>query len=91
MKCGDRIEMSGVVSEQLPNAMFKVTLKDEKRSSITVHIGALRVGEVNSPPLSGASAERTRGTLLRLKPGDEVIVEISPYDPTRGRVVRKIS
>jgi len=29
-------------------------------------------------------------SLLRLRPGDQVIVEISPYDQTRGRVVRKV-
>jgi translation initiation factor IF-1 len=70
MKCGERIEISGVVEEQLPNAMFRVVLKDEKRSSITVHMGTQ--------------------SLLRLRPGDEVVVELSPYDLTRGRVLRKI-
>jgi translation initiation factor IF-1 len=29
-------------------------------------------------------------SLLRLKPGDKVIVALSPYDQTRGRVVRKV-
>ncbi len=27
--------------------------------------------------------------LLRLRPGDEVVVELMPYDTTRGRIVRK--
>jgi translation initiation factor IF-1 len=27
--------------------------------------------------------------LLRLRPGDEVVVELMPYDMTRGRIVRK--
>jgi translation initiation factor IF-1 len=27
--------------------------------------------------------------LLRLRPGDLVVVELMPYDTTRGRVVRK--
>jgi len=28
-------------------------------------------------------------TLLRVLPGDEVVVEIMPYDPGRGRIVRR--
>jgi translation initiation factor IF-1 len=29
--------------------------------------------------------------LLRLRPGDEVVVELMPYDMTRGRIVRRRS
>jgi translation initiation factor IF-1 len=72
MKCGERLEVTGVVSEQLPNAMFRVILNDSRRSSVTVHV----------PPQS---------SLLRLRPGDEVVVELSPYDTARGRVVRKVT
>ena len=28
-------------------------------------------------------------TLLRLRPGDAVVVEIAPYDAGRGRIVRR--
>ena len=28
-------------------------------------------------------------SLLRLRPGDAVVVELMPYDMTRGRIVRK--
>ncbi|MBI3931840.1 MAG: translation initiation factor IF-1 [Acidobacteria bacterium] len=27
--------------------------------------------------------------ILRVRPGDEVVVELMPYDATRGRIVRK--
>jgi translation initiation factor IF-1 len=27
--------------------------------------------------------------LTRLLPGDEVVVELMPYDPTRGRIVKR--
>ena len=47
----------------------------------------------------GARAARSRGrrwptwpeasSLLRLRPGDEVVVELLPYDMTRGRIVRR--
>jgi translation initiation factor IF-1 len=72
MKCGERVEMRGIVAEQLPNAMFRVILNDSRRSSVTVHV----------PPQS---------SLLRLLPGDEVVVELSPYDQGRGRITRKVS
>ena len=71
MACGERIEVGGVVSEQLPNAMFRVVLSDAKRSTVTVHLGTQ--------------------SLLRLRVGDEVIVELSPFDQARGRVLRKVS
>jgi translation initiation factor IF-1 len=32
-----------------------------------------------------------QSSLLRLRVGDEVVVELSPYDQTRGRVIRKVS
>jgi translation initiation factor IF-1 len=72
MSCGDRLEITGVVSEQLPNAMFRVILNDSRRSSVTVHV----------PPQS---------SFLRIRPGDEVVVELSPYDTARGRILRKVS
>jgi len=28
-------------------------------------------------------------SLLRLRPGDAVVVEVAPYDPGRGRIVRR--
>jgi translation initiation factor IF-1 len=31
------------------------------------------------------------GALTRLLPGQEVVVELMPYDPTRGRIVRRRS
>ena len=31
------------------------------------------------------------GGLLRLLPGEDVLVEITPYDTTRGRIVRRKS
>ena len=30
-----------------------------------------------------------QAALSRLLPGDEVVVELMPYDPTRGRIVKR--
>ena len=32
----------------------------------------------------------TKRNFVRLVPGDRVEVELSPHDPTRGRIVRKL-
>lgn len=37
------------------------------------------------------SAHAASNSLLRLLPGDPVVVEISAYDATRGRIVRRRS
>ena len=36
-----------------------------------------------------ATVHAASAALLRLLPGDEVVVELMPYDPTRGRIVAR--
>ena len=64
------IVMNATVDETLPNARYKVTLEDSRRSRATVHVSG-------------------RSSLLRILPGDRVVVELTPYDISRGRIVRK--
>ena len=61
------IEVEGVVSEALPNAMFRVELKNGHRVLATI---------------SG----KMRMHYIKILPGDTVVVELSPYDLTRGRI-----
>jgi translation initiation factor IF-1 len=64
----DVIQVEGVVTEKLPNAMFKVEL--ENKHVITAHIsGKLRLN------------------FIRILPGDKVLLEMSPYDLTKGRII----
>ena len=65
----ETLEVEGTVRELLPNALYRVELLSEGRSSVTAHLAA-----------SG---------LLRLRPGDGVIVEIAPFDAGRARIVRR--
>ncbi len=37
--------------------------------------------------IARASGKMRRGRLIRIIPGDEVEVDVSTYDPTRGRIV----
>ena len=62
------IEIEGVISEALPNAMFRVELTNGHKVLATI---------------SG----KMRQHYIRIIPEDRVIVELSPYDLTRGRIV----
>ena len=64
----DVLEYEGIVSEILPNAMFKVKL--ENAHEILAH-----------------TAGRMRKHRIRILAGDKVIVEMSTYDLTKGRII----
>lgn len=64
----DLIEFKGVVTEVLPNAMFRVKL--ENNHEILAH-----------------SAGKMRKNRIRVLLGDTVIVEMTPYDLTKGRII----
>jgi translation initiation factor IF-1 len=61
------IEVDALVSEALPNTMFKVKL--ENGMVILAHVSG-----------------KIRTNFIRILPGDRVVIEISPYDLTRGRI-----
>jgi translation initiation factor IF-1 len=67
MPKGDIIEATGVVTEALPNLMFRVKLED--REILATLSGKMRLYRI------------------RVMPGDQVKVELTPYDLTRGRLV----
>jgi translation initiation factor IF-1 len=64
----EAIEVEGVVIETLPNAMFRVELKNGHR--VLSHISG-----------------KIRKHFIKILPGDKVVVELSSYDLTRGRIV----
>ncbi|MBE17283.1 MAG: translation initiation factor IF-1 [Nitrospinae bacterium] len=66
----DVIEVSGVVLEPLPNAMFRVELENDHK--VLAHISG-----------------KMRMHFIRILPGDKVLVELSPYDLTRGRITSR--
>lgn len=67
------IELDGVVTEALPNSFFRVKINDEK---------------FNSTILAHISG-KIRKNLIKILPGDEVIVQLSVYDFTKGRIVKR--
>ena len=68
MAKGEHFELEGVISETLPNTVFRVKLKDGP--TITAHISG-----------------RMRKHYIRILEGDRVVVEMTPYDLTRGRII----
>ncbi|MBE0415858.1 MAG: translation initiation factor IF-1 [Dehalococcoidia bacterium] len=61
------VEVEGVVTEPLPNAMFRVELANGHK--VLAHISG-----------------RMRMHYIKILRGDKVLVELSPYDLTRGRI-----
>jgi translation initiation factor IF-1 len=62
----ERVEQ-GVVEECLPQALYRVGLKNGTK--ILASIGGV-----------------ARQTIVRVIPGDRVLIEIAPFDPTRGKI-----
>jgi len=64
----DLLEFKGVVTDLLPNAMFRVQL--ENGHTVTAH-----------------TAGKLRKNRIRVLQGDNVTVEMTPYDLTKGRII----
>ena len=66
------IEVEGRIVEALSNATFKVELIDEQYKGHTV--------------LAHVSG-KVRMNYIRILPGDNVTIEMTPYDLTKGRII----
>jgi translation initiation factor IF-1 len=68
-------EVEGVVTQALPNTMFRVKLDDKAPEELQ--------GKEILCTLSG----KMRMYRIRVMPGDRAKVEVTPYDPNKGRIV----
>lgn len=64
----EAMEVEGVVTEALGNAMFRVKL-DNTEHEVTAYVGG-----------------KMRKHEIRIIAGDRVIMEMSPYDLSKGRI-----
>ena len=71
MPKGENIEVEAVVKQSLPNAMFKLEIE---------------LGE-GTHEILGMISGKMRRNYIRITPGDKVLVEMSPYDLTKGRII----
>lgn len=67
----DVIEVEGTVIESLPNAMFRCTIDGAP--------------DTQAPVLATISG-KIRKFFVKILVGDQVTIELSPYDLTRGRI-----
>ena len=67
----DAIELEAVVKQSLPNAMFRLEIQ---------------MGE-KTHEIIGHISGKMRRHYIRITPGDTVLVQLSPYDLTKGRIV----
>ena len=63
----DVIEVEGIVTESLPNAMFHVKL--DNGHTVLAHVSG-----------------KIRMNFISILPGDKVLLELTPYDLSRGRI-----
>ena len=70
----DNVEVSGIVTEALPNTMFRVEIDSDQDGKFA--------GRTLLCTLSG----KMRMYRIRVMPGDKVKLEVTPYDLNRGRI-----
>ncbi|GAG20981.1 unnamed protein product [marine sediment metagenome] len=71
MPKGDLIEVEATVKVALPNATFRLEIV---------------MGETTHE-IIGHISGKMRRHYIRITPGDRVLVQLSPYDLTKGRIV----
>ena len=71
MQKQELIQMEGIVTECLPNAMFRIDLQNG------FHILAHISGKI-------------RRHSIKILLGDTVVVELTPYDLTKGRITYRL-
>jgi len=64
----ENIEAYGIVTDTLPNTMFRVRL--DNGHEVIAHISG-----------------RIRKNYIRISKGDEVTMEMTPYDLNKGRII----
>ena len=68
------VELEGYIEEALSNAQFRV-----------------QIGKPDKPmTILAHISGKIRMHYIKILPGDRVLVELSPYDLTRGRIVRRL-
>jgi translation initiation factor IF-1 len=75
-KNDEKMIFKGVVTESLPNTLFKVTLTENDDGVA-----------VSDHTILGYLGGKLRQNNIKVLEGDNVDVEVSPYDLTRGRIV----
>lgn len=73
MPKSEAMRVEGIVADSLPNAMFHVKVQ---------------IGNQTHVVLAHVSG-KMRLHYIKILPGDRVVLELSPYDLTRGRIITR--
>ena len=71
----ETIQLEGTVTEVLPGTTFRVKINSDKQE--------------DEHEILAHISGRMRMHYIRILPGDKVLIEMSPYDLTKGRIVRR--
>jgi translation initiation factor IF-1 len=80
---GGRETIEAVVVEERPSALYEVVL--------SIPGGGAPGGAPRQQKVLAHVVGTVKRNFVRLAPGDRVEVELSPNDPTRGRILKKIN
>jgi translation initiation factor IF-1 len=73
----DRLEIVGTIVEACPAGMFRIKLVNDDIKDNMIVIGVL----------SG----KMRKNFIKVVPGDNVLIEVSEYDTSKGRIVKRLN
>lgn len=77
MSKDDLIEVEGIVQEVYPGTKYKVELLNDS-------------GRTMGPEITATISGKLRMNLIKIVKGDRVMITMSPYDLTRGRITWRI-
>lgn len=70
--------------------MTKEVLQQEGIVTEALANAMFKVKLENGPEILGHISGKIRMNSIRIMPGDKVIVEMTPYDLTKGRITRRL-
>jgi len=73
----DVLQVQGIVVEGYPNAKFKVEISLPSKND----------GEEAKHTITAHISGKMRKNFIRILPGDTVLIELSPYDLSKGRII----
>eukprot|EP00960_Hanusia_phi_P076869 768624-Hanusia_phi.AAC.8 len=81
----DCIELDGVVTESLPNAMFRVELEANQQVAMPLCQSDVLMDDLPNQVILAHISGKIRKNFIKILPGDKVTCELSPYDLTKAR------
>ena len=84
--------IAAVLASSSLGAQYRMSLRYEVEATVveTLPNAMFRAELENGHLVLAHISGKMRKHFIRILPGDKVLVELSPYDPTRGRIVYRL-